>query len=253
VPGGATYGIALRGGYGADDSAAAVSFGGADAGATAVASDARGAVMSVKRQGEALISFSGLDTVLPATSIEGDFSLPSTLSQISAGGVRQWSLWSLDTFDNDAGKSPWTPNDRGFCGSHSLTQQDFFLGGHCKFAAAKPMRRYSNLPPHTRVRVRASVHFIDKWEGESVALLVHDNPVWSQSHDWCPGFLKWMCEKYGLNTCGRDTPDRLSVRAEAIIAHSSDFLDLAFNSTLPFETDPCYTSWGVDDVSVELI
>lgn len=248
VSGGATYGIALRGGYGADDSAAAVSFGsGADA--TAVASDARGAVISVKRQGEALISFSGLDAKLPATSIAGDFYMPSAFSTVSAGGVRQWSLWSLDTFDEGATAPQWTPNDRGFCGN----PMDQFLGGHCRFGATQAMRKYTGLPPHTRVRVRARIHYIDKWEGDSVSLLVHGNPVWSQSHQWCPCFLKWMCEKYGLDTCGRNTPDRLSVKAEAIIAHSSDFLDLAFNSSLPFETDPCYTSWGVDDVSVELM
>jgi len=236
------YGISLRGG--SDGTAAGVSFGADVSGATSVATNLGRTALEVQRRGEVVASFGNDLTKLPATDSSGEFAAGI---ELSVRGVPQWSLWDLDTFDEKA-VSLWSANDRGFCGS----PDDKFLGGHCRFGATSTQRTY-NLPKHTRVRVRSRVHFIDKWEGESVSLLVHGQPVWSESHNWCPCFLKWMCEKYGVDSCGRDTPDRLSVKAEAIFAHSGDTLEIGFNSSLPLTTDPCYSSWGVDDVSIELM
>jgi len=195
--------------------------------------------------GGAVVSLSDRVSSLPYTVVAGEVT---TASSFTVRGVPQWSLWDLDTFDTvDSGQ--WFPADRGFCGAPS----DRFLGGHCKLATAVAVRNYTQLPPHTRVRVRARVHFIDQWTGEAVSLLAQGGTVWSQSHTWCPQVFTRMCLKYGVDTCGRDSPDRLSVKAEAAFAHSGPTLDLAFKSTLPFGTDPCYKSWGVDDVSVELM
>lgn len=238
------WGISLRGGFNSDGTPPAVSFGPDPNGATSVSTDMRSTVLEVKRRGEAVISMGSQLTRLPETTVNGEFSAGMELAIRSQP---QWTLWDLDTFDTPE-TAVWTPNDRGFCGSPN----DHFLGGHCRFGATVAQRTFS-LPAHTRVRVRARVHFIDKWDGESISLLAHGKPVWSQSHDWCPCFLKWMCEKYGLDTCGRSTPDQLSVKAEAVFAHSGPSLDIAFNSSLPVGTDPCYQSWGVDDVSIELM
>lgn len=238
------WGISLRGGFNSDGSPPAVSFGTDPRSATSVTSDLHNTAIEVKRGGQTVASIGSELTRLPQTVTSGEFSAGT---ELAIGGAPQWTLWDLDTFDTP-GSAMWTPNDRGFCGAPG----DHFLGGHCRFGATVAQRSYS-LPEHTRVRVRARVHFIDKWEGESISLLAHGKPVWSESHDWCPLFLKWMCEKYGIDTCGRSTPDRLSVKAEAIFAHSSPTLDVAFNSSLPVGTDACYQSWGVDDVSIELM
>lgn len=238
------WGISLRGGFNSDGTPPAVSFGADPRSATSVSTDLHSTVVEVNRGGEAIVSIGSQLTRLPETMISGEFSAGT---EYAIRSQSQWYLWDLDTFDT-AESSAWTPNDRGFCGSPN----DHFLGGHCRFGATIAQRTFS-LPEHTRVRVRARVHFIDKWEGESLSLSVHGRPVWSQSHEWCPCFLKWMCEKYGLDTCGRDTPDRLSVKAEAVFAHTGPTLDIAFNSSIPVGTDPCYQSWGVDDVSIELM
>jgi len=219
-----------------------VTFGSDPAAATTVT--ARGDVLEVRRGGSAHITLSSEVTRLPETTADGVF----TATGLSANQVPQWSLWDLDTFDA-VDSNQWSLNDHGFCGS----PQDSFLGGHCKFAASKTARRYTTLPPHTRVRITARIHFIDQWNDESVFMMVDGNPVWAESHNWCPGFLKWMCMKYGLDSCGRDTPDRLSVHAQATLSHSTPVLDLSFGSSLPEGTDPCYTSWAIDDVSVELL
>lgn len=244
------WGISLRGGFNGDGSAPAVAFGADSAGATSVSSDLQSTALEVKRRGEAVASFSRDLARLPETISEGEFAVGQSAtgeSQFAVRGAPQWTLWDFDTFDTPD-SALWSQNDRGFCSS----PEDRFLGGHCRFGATETQRTVS-LPKHSRVRVRARVHFIDKWEGESVSLLVHGKPMWSESHDWCPCFLKWMCEKYGVDTCGRNTPDRLSVKAEAVFAHTGPSLDIAFNSSLAVGTDPCYQSWGVDDVSIELM
>lgn len=177
-------------------------------------------------------------------SVEGSASVGS----VSAGGRSQWTLWDLDSFDA-TDSNAWSVNDHSFCGASS----DFFLGGHCRFAATSTTRSYSNLPAHSKVKVTARIHYFDQWEGEAVAMSLDNTPVWSQSHHWCPEFLKWMCRKYGMDSCGRDEPDRLSVRAEAIIEHNAPTLTVGFASSLGHDKDPCYTSWGIDDVAVHVL
>merc|ERR1719167_2140676 len=128
---------------------------------------------------------------------------------------------------------------------------DTFLGGHCEFAASRTMRRYRKLPPHSRVRIRARVHFFDEWHGENIEMQVDGKAVWAETHSWCPGFLTWKCLKFGVNVCGQEKPDRLSVKAEATLQHSAYFLDVAFTSNLASGADACHASWGIDDVSIE--
>merc|ERR1712059_66974 len=172
---------------------------------------------------------------LPSTVTAGEWSTNS----VRVGGVQQWTMIDLDTFDavgtpqgslaDVTASTPWSLNDRSFCS----TPHDQFLGGHCFFGASTTSRTYSGMPEHTRVRIRARVHFIDNWQGESVTLSANGKPVWSQAHSWCTGFLKQMCVKHGVDTCGKSTPDRLSVRVEAAFQHTGPTLEISFGSSLP--------------------
>lgn len=184
--------------------------------------------------------------VLTAGQIQatGDVSL----TQLTASTVSQWRLLDLDTFDT-SDSNQWSVNpQRSFCGNSA----DLFLGGHCRFAATTTKRTYQ-LPPHTMVRITARVHYFDEWHGESVFMSLDDTPTWTQSHNWCPQFLKWMCKKYGVNSCGRDMPDRLSTLVESTMHHTAPSLTVAFGSTLDKDADSCYVSWGVDDVAVHVV
>lgn len=172
----------------------------------------------------------------------------ASFASMSSGGKSQFALFDHDSFDA-ADSNQWSVNDHSFCGA----SRDLFLGGHCRFGATTTTRTYANLPPHSKVKVTARVHYFDQWEGQNVNMVVDSQPVWSQDHHWCPEFLTWMCRKYGLDSCGRDEPDRLSVQAQASIAHSSPTLTVSFSSSLPQGTDPCYTSWGIDDVAVHIL
>jgi len=211
-----------------------------------------GAQASITNVGDALnfqnagstMSISPAVTTAQTLSITGNASFAS----VSSGGLAQFALFDHDSFDA-ADSNQWSVNDHSFCGA----SRDLFLGGHCRFAATTTTRTYANLPPHSKVKVTARVHYFDQWLGENVFMAVENKPVWSQEHHWCPEFLKWMCRKYGLDSCGRDEPDRLSVKAEAHVAHSAPTLTLSFSSSLPQGTDPCYTSWGIDDVAVHVM
>jgi hypothetical protein len=225
------------------------------AGHTALTTD--GASISVIRPGGAGFILASDLAKLPSTKTTGEWS---TAMNMGIGGMSQWALLDLDTFDEvgatsqgsslaDATAAAWSMNDRSFC----TTPHDQFLGGHCRFGATQTVRTYHGLPPHSRLRIRARVHFIDRWQGESVILSADGQSVWSQSHSWCTGFLEQMCIKHGVDSCGKSTPDRLSVRAEATLNHNSPTLEIAFASSLPKGTDACQSSWGVDDVSLEVI
>uniref|UniRef100_A0A7S1B238 Uncharacterized protein n=1 Tax=Noctiluca scintillans TaxID=2966 RepID=A0A7S1B238_NOCSC len=196
-------------------------------------------------EGLAAVSLSPKLTQLPKVTVNGQVHAETLL----VDSKLQWRLLDYASFEEDEHAEHWTRQETSFCGS----PQDRFLGGHCQFAAGNVSRRVLTLPPHSKVKVSARVHFLDKWEGEAVTLSVDDRPVWSQSHDWCPGFMHWMCSKYGINSCGRDLPDRLSAKVEATIMHSGPEIGLTFGSSLAPSTDPCYTSWGVDDVSLEIL
>jgi hypothetical protein len=197
------------------------------------------------KEGLAVVSLSPELTQLPAATVNGQMQVETLL----VDSLPQWRLLDYASFEEDDHAGHWTRQETSFCGS----PQDRFLGGHCQFAAGNVSRRVLALPPHSKVKVTARVHFLDRWEGEAVTLSVDGRTVWSQSHDWCPGFMHWMCSKYGINTCGRDFPDRLSSKVEVTILHTGPELGLTFGSSLAPSTDPCYTSWGVDDVSVEII
>lgn len=242
-----SWGLSLRGSL-EDNFQPSILFGGVGAApATSLSRVTFGSSdsLDVTSQGRKEMSFSSDAVQLPHMDTTGEL----TVAAVTTKGIPQWRLWDLDTFDV-VDSDQWLPlNDRGFCGA----PDDKFLGGHCRFAAVTVKRAYKQLPVHSRVRITARVHFIDEWEGESLSLLVNDNPVWSQSHHWCPCFFQDKCAKYGLDTCGRETPDRLSVKVEALFDHSSPLLEIGFNSSLPHDTDACRVSWGIDDISVELL
>jgi len=235
-------GLFLIGGSGEPEEPPVIYFGDDDATATVVT--AMDGSLKVRRDGVTHVSLNENEAELPVTEIAGNV----IVGAMSMGGMPQWHLYHLDTFDNSE-TGVWSKDGRSVCAAPN----DLFLGGHCKLAGTSTSREYTDLPPHTHVRVSARVHYFDEWKGEDIAMFVDKAGVWSQSHEWCPGFLTWKCLKFGVDSCGRDIPDRLSVRVEATIPHSASTLDLAFESTLAPTTDPCQVSWGVDDVALELM
>lgn len=136
---------------------------------------------------------------------------------------------------------------------------DFFLG---RFRDAQTSKVFT-LPAHSKVTIKARVHFFDAWVGESVYMAVADgkgstmHKVWSRGHRWCDKLLSTLCapkrEDGGtsLNVCGDPRfPDTLSVPVQASVTHSAEQLTVTFGSTLSHEVSGEGPSWGVDDVRI---
>ncbi|CDR94557.1 membrane protein, putative [Babesia bigemina] len=179
-----------------------------------------------------------------------------SVSKVTSGEVGQWVLWNIDMFD--PGKiSPWMPGNISSCGR----SVDFFLGGPCKLSKGRVNRFYFGIPQHSEIRLTGRVHFFDQWNGETLSLKVDNNVVWSRKcnsaspdmapsepHNWCPTLSNADCVRFGIDSCGQEYPDRISVHYDVSMRHSGGSMAVEFSSSL--ETDPCEASWGIDDVAV---
>jgi hypothetical protein len=176
--------------------------------------------------------------------------LVSHRTTVLSGGVPQWSLVHLDTFEKSA--AGWSDTTRQtLAGAITDKSLDVFLGGYCKFGDTQVSKRFEGLPSHSAVRVQARVHFFDKWDGEVLFLKVGQRAVWSEPHFHC-GSLVFSSRCRGINVAGDSAfPDRLSRHIDVIVPHIGDTLRLTFGSTLA--KNPCVASWGIDDVSISVL
>mmetsp|Transcript_46962 Transcript_46962/g.124305 ORF Transcript_46962/g.124305 Transcript_46962/m.124305 type:complete len:193 (+) Transcript_46962:79-657(+) len=76
----------------------------------------------------------------PSLSLAGD---------LSVGGIKQWKLALSEDFDSSLGAG-WSHPDVSRCGGVTM------LGGYCKFGRGEVSRTFANLPPHSRLKIRAS-------------------------------------------------------------------------------------------------
>jgi hypothetical protein len=120
------------------------------------------------------------------------------------------------------------------------------LGGYAKFAGGEVTKSYSDLPPHNRVRIVASYHFIDAWNGESGFLradIGRDNMMeylWTEKYDYSKA-------KNGINVCGAVYPEgKLTSTVDVTIPHIADSVTIGFGSTL--DQDPEENSFGVSNI-----
>merc|ERR1712072_316552 len=156
-----------------------------------------------------------VDADLTISSISTDTVAASFLE---VGGAKQWALVFHEDFQEKV--NGWTPVKVSSCGG----SEDKFLGGHCNFAADTASKVFKNLPAHTQVRMTASFHFLDQWDGEQAYASIDGKNVWADSTKSHRG--------EGINVCGAAHPDR------------------KFATTMDSSTDSCQQSWGVDDVTI---
>ncbi|GAW80957.1 hypothetical protein, conserved [Plasmodium gonderi] len=154
---------------------------------------------------------------------------------------KQWTLYHLDTFDKK--ENSWTPSDISACGN----SPDTFLGGPCIFGAVEAYTTIKDIPKHNELKIKLRVHFFDAWEGNSLFLQADKKILWTEAYN------SIHTEKGigdGINLCGKETSDRLSVPVDVEFQHSSDTVSILIGSTLKKKNDACITSWGIDDLFV---
>lgn len=172
--------------------------------------------------------------------VNGDL-LGSISSPVKIQSFEQWKLAVIEDFQGQI--TGWSDSSISNCGS----SPDLFLGGHCKFAG-KSVSKTFDLPDHSYVRVRFSVNFLDKWEGESVHVKLDSNIVWSESYQACNNLHSTMCQYKGIDVCGDDYPDRIGHPVEWSGVHTAESVNLEFSSTL--DRDSCEVSWGIDHLEI---
>jgi len=158
-------------------------------------------------------------------------------SFLEIAGVRQWSLYSLEDFDEAENAEGWTHGTITECGAHRI------LGGHCvETANGQVSKTFTNLPPHTQIRLNAKYMFIDSWDGESGYAKVDNSLVWTETYNHADGDLK-----HGINICGNETPERKFGRTvDVTVPHTADSVTVIFGATT--DEHPCDESFGVDAV-----
>jgi len=164
-----------------------------------------------------------------------------TNSFLEINSVRQWSLHSLEDFDETDGVNGWSHGEITECAGRKI------LGGHCvktESANGEVSKTFTNLPPHSQIRINAKYNFIDSWDGESGYLKIDNSIVWTETYNHADGDIK-----HGLNLCGNETPERKFGRSvDVTVPHSSNSITLVFGATT--DEHPCDESFGIDSVMV---
>ena len=200
-----------------------------------------------------------------AVSVHGQLHARGSLrvdGKLNYLGLSQWFLARAESFE--ASCSAWSNCTRTSCGAIRM------LGGYGAFAGGEvppspsPFRRNSAQfadaahhhrsqvsklfvrldTPHTELRLKATFHYIDRWEGASAYARVDSQFVWAESYTLPPA-------AEGVNLCGGDAPEnRFAVAIDAVVPHNSTVANILFGATLGAAAT--HASWGVSDLQLFL-
>ena len=188
----------------------------------------------------------------------GNAGMSFLATDVVVNGVRQWHLIHFDDFEGGSGAKKGeevTSDDasaaEGWSHTHTSScdeagKGDTFLGGACALGGdTLASKTYHGLPLHTSVRITASFHFLDNWEGETGFAKVDGKYAWADMAD-----TSKIHPARGLNVCGGDHPDaKIGAPIDITMPHTGASVELTFGAMLKGK-DPCDASFGVDNVMV---
>ena len=199
-----------------------------------------------------------------AVSVHGQLHARGSLrvdGKLNYLGLSQWFLARAESFE--ASCSAWSNCTRTSCGAiRMLGGYGAFAGGEVPSPAQSGATR-RNSPnaahhhrsqvsklfvrldtPHTELRLKATFHYIDRWEGASAYARVDSQFVWAESYTLPPA-------AEGVNLCGGDAPEnRFAVAIDAVVPHNSTVANILFGATL--DAPATHASWGVSDLQLFL-
>ena len=150
---------------------------------------------------------------------------PSTTSFIQL----EWRILLHEDFEDVI--DGWSHSQKSSCNNG----RDYFLQGF----AEQEISKVYKLPLHSKVRISASVHMIDLWQGESIFMKVNDHIVWVES-----------AKSGNINICGNIEPDAgYAIPIDIVHKSSSQQLKISFGSSLTTKN----ASFGVDDVIIHIL
>lgn len=99
------------------------------------------------------------------------------------------------------------------------------------------------MPAHNYIKIIATLHFIDKWEGESAVVTLNGSPKWLRS-------VK-ASDHGGINICGGDHDESaFNVPVYIETPHKEESIKIGFRTSIKEGEDPCTKSLGIDNVEV---
>jgi len=198
------------------------------------------------------------NTVLRASHAEGLVvgnlvSDTITAQHFILDGIPQWKLISLETF-----ASPKVSTSANAPGKVTLGQCSTCLKGgwsndqtiQCSLLSIlsldpknHTLAKIFKLGHHDQLRITATVHFIDDWQGETAYLKVDNEYLWTETVDQENGAGK-------LNVCGSSNyPEtRFSVPIDITIPHHQSQVSLLFGATIEEGAEDTY--FGISNLAL---
>ena len=151
-------------------------------------------------------------------------------------GIKQWSLISYDDFSSSENIKDWSFQKLMSCNDNN---GNLFIGGYCLLSKEEVSKKFFIGYSHESIRVKASYHMFDNWNGEMGYMKINDQIVWAKEGK--------SNEKNGINICGGDYNDPyFNLVIDVTIPHNESDVTITFVSTL--DKDPCDASYGFQDV-----
>jgi len=181
------------------------------------------------------------DQLLVLGKIDADSVTTDSMaaSFLEIQGEKQWSLVTLEDFEEETEIAGWSEKDITECAGQK------FLGGPCTKAGDSTVTKtFTNLPPHSQLRVAAKYLFIDSWDGEHAYMSVDGRHVWADTYNHAS-----LDKSKSLNVCGNETPEgQLMKNIDVTVPHTGSTFELTFGATT--DEHSCDESFGVDSVMI---
>ena len=195
-----------------------------------VLSNSNHPVLSINKNQD-LMFFSNNFSPKKGFSFTGDFKIRS---------INQWKLIYEEDFSE--GVSGWSNNTVSNCSGV------YMLGGYCHFGGGEASKTYRSLSNHTQVKIEATYHFIDAWDGESGYMKINNGKNGEMEYAWIEKYSAFLGSN-GINVCGgRWSEGKFASPISIVIPHKNDSITIAFGATI--EQDPCDESFGVSGIRI---
>ena len=152
-------------------------------------------------------------------------------------GINQWKLVYEEDFSKNI--SGWSNNTVSNCSGV------YMLGGYCHFGGGQTQKTFVNLPAHSQVKVEATYHFIDAWDGESGYMTINNGKNGEMEYAWIEQYSAFL----GSNVCGGRWPEgKFASPISVVVPHKNETITIGFGATI--EQDPCDESFGVSGIRI---
>lgn len=133
-----------------------------------------------------------------------------------------WQIFSHNSFKTSS---------EGWTGKLVECNSNFYVQG----SSQNPVFKEIHLPAGERLRMTANVHFVDRWEGESVILKVNDRVLWVEQG-----------VSGEIDVCGGKEPDAGFAVPIDVIIPGGGIVKIEFSSTIREEKG----TFGIDNIII---